>query len=313
MAILSRTSIMVAAARAVGARESDPTVRNPDWLAERLIGPGELELIQEHPVSKAFGEMQEPAQDFQVAGTAMMMIVRTRYIDEKLERAVRNGATQAVILGAGLDTRAYRFQDLLEGKKVFEVDTPTTQEYKKRRLEEVCGPAPANLAYVPVDFNTGNLGNVLRQAGFRHSEKTFFVWEGVCMYVGEQGVRETLRSVAECAPGSSLVMDYAAKPVIDLVPERADLPQFKYLQNWQEPWVFGVPEGAEESFFQELGLEPVESLPVFGPEAIKRYLKRKDGTIAILPRGEFQLPVGSGTATGTATGGNVSWYSLVEL
>lgn len=323
MSTPSRTSIMVAAARAVGARESDPDVRNPDWLAERILGPEELGLIHEHPLSRAL-DSQETTPDFQVIGTAMMMIVRTRYIDEKLQRAIQNGATQVVILGAGFDTRAHRFKDLLAGKKVFEVDSPGTQEYKRRRLEAVLGASPPNLKYVTIDFNAGDLAGTLRQAGYDSSQKTFFVWEGVSMYVEEEGIRETLRTIAQSAPGSSLVMDYASRPVIDLISKNADLPQVKYLENWGERWVFGVPEGAEAAFFQELGLEPAEFLPVFGPEAFRRYLMRKDGTIACMPPGVnpwAQAGADAAGTGGTGTGGvgttaaarNVNWYSLVEL
>ena len=117
----SRTSIMVAAGRAFGAREPDPSVRNPDHLAERLLGPAERELIREHPIAAALeGDYQQGRQDMQVASTANLMLVRTRFIDEHLLRALEQGATQVVILGAGFDTRGYRFQDQLRGKRLDE-------------------------------------------------------------------------------------------------------------------------------------------------------------------------------------------------
>src|SRR5579859_7951133 len=102
----SRTSILTAAARALGSREPDASVRNPDWIAGRLIGPAELELIAEHPVSQALDrDFQEALNDPDVFGLAWLMLVRTRFIYEMMERAVRGGATQVVILGAGLDNR----------------------------------------------------------------------------------------------------------------------------------------------------------------------------------------------------------------
>ena len=86
----SRTSILTAAARAFGSREPDPGVRNPDWIAERLIGPN-----AGHPISKALvQDYQEAMQDPDVSGMAWTMLVRTRFIDELMERAIRNGATQ---------------------------------------------------------------------------------------------------------------------------------------------------------------------------------------------------------------------------
>src|SRR5262249_45507888 len=85
----SRTSILTAAGRALGSREPDPSVRNPDWIAARLIGPGELALIADHPISRAFdGAMQDAMNDPDVFGFTWLMLVRTRHIDAMLERAV---------------------------------------------------------------------------------------------------------------------------------------------------------------------------------------------------------------------------------
>ena len=109
----SRTSILTAAARAFGSHEPDVCVRNPDWVAERLIGAAELALIAEHPISKALSrDFQDAIYDPDVFGFAWLMLVRTRFIDERMEHAIRSGATQLVILGAGFDTRAHRFTEL---------------------------------------------------------------------------------------------------------------------------------------------------------------------------------------------------------
>jgi methyltransferase (TIGR00027 family) len=144
------------------------------------------------------------------------MMVRTRYIDEHLEAALRAGATQVVILGAGFDSRAYRFVKLLNGAKVIEVDYGPTQEYKRRRVLEVLGHVPSNLTYAPIDFTRERLSDVLFSSGYRAAEKTFFIWEGVTMYLPEQGVRETLQFVAgQSAPGSSIVFDFMSKSFVD--------------------------------------------------------------------------------------------------
>src|SRR5215813_12896288 len=102
----SRTSILTATARAFGSREPDASVRNPDWIAERLIGGAELALIADNPISRALDQdFQEAICDPDIFGFAWLMLVRTRFIDERMEHAIRSGATQLVILGAGLDTR----------------------------------------------------------------------------------------------------------------------------------------------------------------------------------------------------------------
>src|SRR6201986_901389 len=119
----SRTAILTAAARAFGAREPDASVRNPDWIAGRLIGPAELALIADHPISRALDQdFQQAMYDPDIFGFTWLMLVRTRFIDQMMERAIRSGMTQLVILGAGFDTRAHRFTELLQDVAVIEVD-----------------------------------------------------------------------------------------------------------------------------------------------------------------------------------------------
>jgi methyltransferase (TIGR00027 family) len=105
----SRTSIMVAAGRAIGAREPDASVRNPDFLAEQFLGPEIRALRVDHLAIQALDRDYDDAiKDLEVLSTVRMMMIRTRFIEERLEHAIRGGATQVVILGAGFDTRAYR-------------------------------------------------------------------------------------------------------------------------------------------------------------------------------------------------------------
>src|SRR5690242_11032123 len=115
-------------------------------------------------------------------GIAVMMLIRTRFSEEKMQAAMAGGAAQLVVLGAGFDARAYRVPELVAGKKVFEVDSAATQEWKRKRIQAALGGAPANLTYVTIDFNRDSLGAVLRAAGFSQEQKAFFTWEGVSMY-----------------------------------------------------------------------------------------------------------------------------------
>lgn len=274
----SRTAILTAAARALGSREPDASVRNPDWVADRLIGPAELALINEHPLSKAFEQdFEEASKDPDVFGFAWMMLVRTRFIDELLERALRNGATQVVILGAGFDSRAHRFAELLEGRRVIEIDYASTQEYKKDRLAMALGKVPGHVTYAPIDFTVDSLAGVLRQAGHRPNEKTVFICEGVSMYVPEEGVRETLRTVATSAPGSSLLLEYMNRTGIEFS-QNYPMGVVKNAIDWGEPFVFGVPDGHDREFFLESGLVLGEALKMGSPESVKRYAMRADGT-----------------------------------
>ena len=275
----SRTSILTAAARALGAREPDPSVRNPDWLAERLVGPTERALIADHPIGTAFErEFQEAINDPDIFGLVWLMLVRTRHIDERMQRAVRDGATQLVILGAGFDTRAWRFTELLKDVAVIEIDRAATQEYKKRRVEDALGGAPANLVYAPVDFTRERLGDVLRRAGFRSDRKTYFICEGVSMYVPEEGMKETLRAIAaESAPGSTLLLEYINRGGLELLMKYPS-GLIKNAIGWGEPFVFGVPDGQDREYFRDAGLELGDVLKIGGPESMKRYAMHDDGT-----------------------------------
>ena len=168
----SITSILVAAARALGARDRDPQVRNPDWLAERLVGPNERALLG--PVDA----LLDQSFDIEVP-IARLLIPRTHFIDARLKTAVGEGIGQLVILGAGFDTRPYRFSEMLKDVRVFEVDHPDTQQVKIRRVREAIGEPPTNVAYVAVDLRTAELGEALTRAGYEEDRKTFFIWEEV--------------------------------------------------------------------------------------------------------------------------------------
>jgi methyltransferase (TIGR00027 family) len=309
---------MVAAGRALGARVPDPAMRNPDALAEKLLGPEEFALIEEHPLGAALAVSSGASPTYEASATANMMLIRTKFIDEKLERAIREGATQFVILGAGFDTRAHRFAEQLRHVRVFEVDSSPTQQRKRQRVDAALGGAPPNLTYVTIDFNRDQLGDALRRAGYDANRKTFFTWEGVSMYVAEQGVRETLCTIATMsAPGSALVMDYTTKASLEFMARFPQLGWAKFLVAWGEPWLFGVPDGAEKEFFASVGLEPRESFPMFGPEAIKRYLTKPDGTILGAPppgapRPELPAEMKAALAEMGIKPG-VSSYTLVEL
>ncbi len=276
----SRTSILVAAARAFGSREPDESVRNPDLLVRHLIGPAELALISDHPLSKMLEQdYLEASQNTATVTLAWFMLLRTRFIDDALNRAVHNGATQIVILGAGFDTRAYRFLDLLKRCSVIEVDSASTQEYKKRRVQVSLGSVPNNLTYASCNFGSDNIADVLRQAGYREDQKTFYILEGVCMYVPEHGVRETLRLVSSLsASGSSIVLDYPNRVGLEIMMKSAQSIT-TLAASWGEPWIFGVPQTNGTEFFRELGFDPGVPLSVNNPELLKRYTMSQTGKV----------------------------------
>ena len=176
----SRTSIVVAALRAFGFREPDPGVRNPDWLAERLLGPAELQLITEHPVAGALlGDYAKGRRNREVAGMSNLLLIRTRFIDEHMQRALANGAAQIVVLGAGFDTRAYRYADLLKDKTVFEVLSHATEladsNYTRFLNSKIVG-VPYKFAHLDKGFcqigdNETVIGKAMSELRSRMSEE----------------------------------------------------------------------------------------------------------------------------------------------
>ena len=223
---VSRTSIFVAGGRAVGAREPDPVARNPDYLAEKLLGdPKTLDV--DHPAVRALSlGYDEAMTNVEVVSHVRMMTIRTRFIDKALARAIAGGATQVIVLGAGFDTHAYRCQELLSRARIFEVDRPPTQELKKQRVLEVVGTPPSNLTYVPIDFQHEDLTDVLKRHDYDPAQRTFFILEGVTMYLPEEAARATFRFVGAHPPGSGLVFDFVYRALIDSSP-RSIWPTFR--------------------------------------------------------------------------------------
>ena len=148
--------------------------------------------------------------------------LRTLAIDDALRVAIEGGARQFVLLGSGLDSRAWRCRELANAS-VFELDRAPTHEYKKARMRGVQIVA-ARHAYVPVDFERDELSRVLLQAGFNPEVPTVWLWEGVIIYLPHQATHGTIRVVASMsAPGSSLIATYtcpglggAGRPTVHL-------------------------------------------------------------------------------------------------
>ncbi len=271
----SRSAEVVVAWRAIAAHDPDERVRNPDYLAEKFIGPGFLETIG---LSSDF-ELSRKLLKARGIFTYYYVNARTHYIDTILKKMASEGVKQVVILGAGYDSRAYRFRKIFPDLKFLEVDLPATQAQKKERLTEIFGSPPDWVAYAPIDFNTQRLEDVLKEAGYDSTKKTFFVWEGVTYFITEGGVDSTLRFIAQhSAPGSSVVFDYMHRSVIDgdfsEYPEARKL--FAVMAKKGEPYIFGIPEGEAEGFVNQRGLEVLSDLGA--DELTKRYLLPSDGT-----------------------------------
>ena len=118
---------------------------------------------------------------------------------------------QLVVLGAGLDTYAYR-STLRDRLRIFEVDHPATQAWKRQRLDDAAIPIPSSLTFAPIDFERQTLAEGLAAAGFDSSQQTFFTWLGVVPYLTEEAVWATLGFIASLPNGAHVVFDYSDPP-----------------------------------------------------------------------------------------------------
>jgi methyltransferase (TIGR00027 family) len=137
-----------------------------------------------------------------VAGCA-----RSRFFEDRLVEARARGVDQIVILGAGLDSTAYRCGALTEGATIFEVDHPATQAGKRKMLASMEMALPANLSFLPFDFEAQSLADALREGGVRSDQPAIFALLGVQPYLRDETVMATLDTIASFARGSEVVLD----------------------------------------------------------------------------------------------------------
>lgn len=203
----SGTSLLVAFARGLGVddHEVDPVAPEllPPLLAQLAAAPRSL---------RGVAGLYRAAVRTTTFGLIDHMVLRTKAIDAHLESALRSGIRQLVILGAGLDARAWRLAALRDAV-VFEVDHPATQQYKQRRLSRKI--PPADIRYVAVDFEKERFSEGLERAGFRSDAPSVWIWEGVAMYLPLDAIHHTLVQLTSLAAGGSqLAMTYRVPGVL---------------------------------------------------------------------------------------------------
>ncbi len=145
-----------------------------------------------------------------LGGGAGIVLGRARYTEDLLEKAVaRSGVDQYVLLGAGMDTFAMRRKDLLETMRVYEIDRPETQAWKRERMAQLGRELPMALEFIPVDFEQETIAEALGRSSYRSDRPTFFSWLGVLPYLTKEAILRTLESIATVtAAGSEIVFDY---------------------------------------------------------------------------------------------------------
>ncbi|MFO0691583.1 MAG: class I SAM-dependent methyltransferase [Myxococcota bacterium] len=225
----SHTAIQVAASRAAHLRFDPPPHLLEDRIAEQLLGEDAERLIASYGRGAPWILLEN----------RLFLPFRGRFGEERIAEAHAAGVRQLVILGAGLDSFAFRRPATLAGLRVFEVDHPATQGWKRARLAASGIREPVDLEFVECDFEATSVSAALRASSFRPGEPAIVSWMGVVYYLARETVERALEELAGLlAPGSAVVLDYQF-PLEDLPQRYRDVfaQQSAYLQRAGEPQV----------------------------------------------------------------------------
>ena len=167
---------------------------------------------------------------------------------------MEDGIDQLVIMGAGYDSRPYRFEGL-KNKIVFEVDYPATQEMKIKKVKQIYGALPGHVTYVPIDFQRETLEERLFENGYNRKRKTLFIWEGVTTYITAEAVDSTLFFVANnSGKGSRIIFSYVFRSAVAGTSRMEGAKKWrKALEKRGEPPVFGIEDVEIKDFLLKRG------------------------------------------------------------
>ncbi len=249
----SLTAAGIAIARAVESNKPAQTRICYDPYARQFV-PAWMYHVFGFFIRSGYAELRGP-------GVAGYLAARERYIDDVLQSYIDAGLKQLVILGAGFDSRAYRF-DLAGRVMTYEVDLPATQADKQEKVRRIFGSLPTHVAYVAVDFNTQTLAERLLPAGFDPRLTSLFIWQGVSMYLTAAGVDATLDFVVRnSAPGSAIVFDYLYQSALNGVHKQREVSNMRrYRFMIGEELTFGIPRGAGEAFLLARGFRQARDI-----------------------------------------------------
>ncbi len=228
--------------------DAPPVFEDP--LALRIVGPRAAAAI-----------VDAPQRAGSPASLRALVSLRSRHAEQALADAVGRGVRQYVVLGAGLDTFAYRNPFAARGLRVFEVDHPATQRWKRARLAEAGIDVPASASFAPVDFERDTLADGLARAGFDADAPVFFSLLGVVVYLPRDAAMATLGWVARRAPGSAIAFDYGVVAErLDSAARAARDAMARRVAEAGEPWIthFDPPELRRS--LHELGFGATEDL-----------------------------------------------------
>jgi methyltransferase (TIGR00027 family) len=287
----SKTALLTAFYRAVGNKEFQNRKFGSDYLAEIFLPFYVRFLIK----SKRMRAKAKDKDQTRMPGVFEYVMARTAFFDEVFADALNESIPQIVLLGAGYDTRAYRFADLNKYSRIIELDNAATQNRKKKCLKNFKIEIPERVAHISMDFNKESVKDVLQCAGYEDDRKTLFIWEGVCMYLEAKSVDTILAVITDSSHReSAIAFDYAITIADDNSHKyygAGEIIQIMKKSRSNELFKFTIDEDKIESFFDQRGLNIVRHLNHI--EVEKSFLLRENGAPIGRPNGMFRLVIAS--------------------
>ena len=291
----SDTALLTALRRAIANHDFANGKFGPDDLAEFFL-PNYFRFFLK------FQRIRTKAQkrlDGFFPGLTEYIIARTAYFDGLFVEALNRNIPQIVLLGAGYDSRAYRFARKNQGTRIFELDIAPTQTRKRKCLEKAKIEIPQFVKYAPINFNAESLKDVLERAGYESHAETLFVWEGVTYYLDPESVDATLEFIRSSSNAKSrIAFDYTISITDENLDTYYGVKEFVRAMKQHhanEGLLFSIAEGQEAAFFEQRALRIVQRLN--NVEIERTYLTDDNGILLGQMTGHFRFAMAARNET----------------
>lgn len=206
-------------------------------------------------------------------GKTGWLFCRFRYIDDVLKDNIAKKEIETVVnLGSGMDCRAYYIPGASK-IRYFEVDHPKVIKKKKAKMKKILGKLPDHVVYVPVDFEKQSLDTELKKAGYNLTHKTLFIWEGVSQYISKEANDNTMKYIAQAAPGSKIVFTYILKSFIEGKNIHKSIKSmYKWMVKGFKMWIYGLDPAKMHKYLSKYNLSLIEDIG--SREMKERYMKK---------------------------------------
>jgi methyltransferase (TIGR00027 family) len=273
----SETALFAALRRTIANKEYNNDKFGPDFLAKQFLPPHFRFFLRFKRIRANTKNKLNEA----LPGLNEYMIARTAHFDRLFVDALKDKTPQIVLLGAGYDSRAYRFAQSNHSTKIFELDIPPTQERKKECLRKGRIDIPKHVTFVPIDFNQETLADALGKAGYTNDQQTLFLWEGVSYYLEQEAVDATLSFVSHNThPESTIAFDYTITISEGNINDYYGVKEFAQTMvehHGNEALLFSIGDGEADSFLERRGLKMVEHMD--NDEIERTYLLKEGGSL----------------------------------